>query len=344
MKIWRLSFYLMLGTTAYPQGWSSVTWDGGNITGNPGNCQSQPFPFQRSATYNWTLWCIDASGNFTSVRSTGTSIPPVTATGNGACPSGSLTACVDSSYTQVAPTFSPANPQLNSATQTWSMWLNVGNATLTGNPQLCGTPYNTVSPTSQTSNPSRCYCNPGDPSCKWTSPVVIDPTGEGFFMTDLANGVLFKKGPASASQQMAWTDPAHHTAFLVRPNPDGTVTSVSMNMFGNVSPQPQSAEPNGYAALAYWASQEGCGDLKKLDAQACPAVWNALRLWHDANQNGVADTGELLTMQDAGIYGISLNDHEDRYVDQYGNLFQFRAQVWSGNGDRRSYDVFLVIQ
>lgn len=163
-------------------------------------------------------------------------------------------------------------------------------------------------------------------------------------MTDVAHGVSFKKGPASTPQQMAWTDPVHHTAFLVRPNADGSVTSISMNMFGNVSPQPTSAKPNGYAALAYWASQEGCGEIDKLDAKMCPVVWSGLRLWHDANQDGVAQSGELQTLGDAGIYGISLNPHESQYIDQYGNLFWFRSQIWSGGGDNRSYDVFLLTQ
>lgn len=139
------------------------------------------------------------------------------------------------------------------------MWINVGNASLAlssnGITMSCGNGTYTTSATSQTSNPSRCYCNPGYPTCKGSSPIVIDTTGEGFFLTDLAHGVQFRRGPASTPEQFSWTDPAHHNAWLVRPNVDGSVTSLSMNMFGNLSPQPQSSSPNGYAALAYWASQ-----------------------------------------------------------------------------------------
>jgi hypothetical protein len=170
-------------------------------------------------------------------------------------------------------------------------------------------------------------------------------TGEGFFLTDAANGVQFKKGPLSSPVQMAWTDPAHHNAFLVRPNPDGSVTSISMNMFGNVSPQPASTTPNGYRALAYWASQEGCGSIKQLDAKTCPTVWNALGAWHDANQDGIAQAEEIQTLDSAGIDRISLNYHESRHVDQYGNLFRYTSEILEDSAaqENRCYDVFLVV-
>lgn len=86
--------------------------------------------------------------------------------------------------------------------------------------------------------------------------------------------------------------------------------------------------------------------MKKLDSKACPAVWSALRLWHDANQNGIAEAGELQTLEDAGIYALSLDYHGDRYIDQYGNMFEYRSQIWdsAGNGDNRCYDVFLLHQ
>jgi hypothetical protein len=174
---------------------------------------------------------------------------------------------------------------------------------------------------------------------------VIDPIGEGFFMTDKAHGVQFKKGPQSQPQQMSWTDPAHHNAWLVKPNADGSVTSVSMNMFGNLSPQPISVHPNGYAALAYLAAGKGCGKVVRLDAKSCPAVWNELRLWHDANQDGIAQPGELLGLDEAGVNGISLEYHADSYIDQFGNQFFYQSQIYdAANGPHnRCYDVVLVL-
>ncbi|PLU16584.1 hypothetical protein BMJ31_23100, partial [Sinorhizobium medicae] len=41
-----------------------------------------------------------------------------------------------------------------------------------------------------------------------------------------------------------------------------------------------------------------------LDAQ--DERWNEFRVWQDHNQNGVTDTGELMTMSEAGIRLVNL--------------------------------------
>ena len=343
MKPLRLSACLIVSMTAGAQVGNFVQFD------YPPNLSPPTVPTGCSGSSNWTQqiaegWKLYCPTQSPAYWNSGT----IYGGGSGACQSAiaSIFPCNDPNG-QIAPTFTH-NAHL--AGSTWAIYEQIGNASLTllGAPPFawyaCAPPSSTQGGVVYASNPSVCQCNPGDPSCKWTSPIVIDVTGEGFFMTDLAHGVAIKKGPDSATAtRMAWTDPAHHNAWLVRPNADGSVTSISGNMFGNVSPQPQSSSPNGYAALAYWASQEGCGALKKLD-KSC-SVWPELRLWHDANQNGVVDSGELRTLDEAGITAIGLGDHLSKYVDQFGNLFEYRAQIWdmAGNSNNRSYDVFLVI-
>ncbi|MFF0948120.1 hypothetical protein ACFYE9_10730 [Rhizobium leguminosarum] len=39
--------------------------------------------------------------------------------------------------------------------------------------------------------------------------------------------------------------------------------------------------------------------------------WNEFRIWRDANQNGLTDQGELLTMTDAGIKLVNLMPTRD---------------------------------
>lgn len=46
-----------------------------------------------------------------------------------------------------------------------------------------------------------------------------------------------------------------------------------------------------------------------LDAQ--DARWNEFRVWQDHNQNGVTDTGELMTMSEAGIRLVNLLPSSD---------------------------------
>jgi hypothetical protein len=175
---------------------------------------------------------------------------------------------------------------------------------------------------------------------------VIDPLGEGFHLTSLESGVTFKKEPDGPTMRMSWTDPAYHNAWLVRPNPDGSVTSLADNMFGNLSPQPPSQDPNGYLALAYWGQQLGCSLEDGVDAATCPAMWQKLRLWTDTNQDGIAQPKELHTLDSLGVQRISLAFHESRRVDQYGNRFRYASTIVDelGRKDDRTYDVFLVVE
>lgn len=46
-----------------------------------------------------------------------------------------------------------------------------------------------------------------------------------------------------------------------------------------------------------------------LDSNDTP--WNEFRVWQDANQNGITDAGELLTMEQAGIKLINLMPSSD---------------------------------
>lgn len=57
---------------------------------------------------------------------------------------------------------------------------------------------------------------------------------------------------------------------------------------------------NGYEALA---AEDGNGD-KVIDAN--DAVYSQLRIWKDANQDGVSQAGELQTLADLGIARIGV--------------------------------------
>ena len=344
MKTWRLFFYLSATAIAIPVAHSQTFIQIGPLVQGgaiPNPCGQPAYTYQYTGSYGWGVYCPDVATPY----SQGT----VSGTGTGACPTsfGNLAPCTDPGGSP-APTFT-IYPQPQIVGSTWTIYEQIGNASLSpGTPApalyyICGaSSYTQATATAQDVTCPK-PCPPNVRYCQTGSPIVIDPTGEGFFLTSKQNGVQFRKESGGPLQQMSWTDPAHHNAWLVRPNADGSVTSLAANMFGNLSPQPTSREPNGYSALAYWAQQEGCGKISWLDFTSCPAVWQQLKLWHDGNQDGVAQPEELQTLEAAGVSSISLEYHENNYIDAYGNQFRFEAKIRDAAGHQadRCYDVFL---
>lgn len=176
-----------------------------------------------------------------------------------------------------------------------------------------------------------------DPTCP-SSPIIVDVSGGGFFLTDPAHGVLFDIRGTGSPKQISWTALGAQNAFLCLPDPNGACDD-GRDLFGNFTPQPASSTPNGFAALAvYDSNHDGVID-------AHDAVFSSLRLWIDANHDGISQPNELFTLPQLGITSLSLNYKLDRRTDQYGNVFRYRAQVGSTSGaGRMAYDVFLSVQ
>ncbi len=175
------------------------------------------------------------------------------------------------------------------------------------------------------------------------SPILIDTTGQGFYLTSAQGGALFDFMGNGHPVQMAWTAPGTNNAFLALPGADGLVHS-GKQLFGNLTSQPVSKNPNGFAALAVYDLPANGGNGNGL-IDAGDAIFSSLRLWIDANHDGISQPEELHTLPSLGVTSISLNYKVDRRTDQYGNVFRYRAQVDPGdttNTGRMAYDVFFV--
>ena len=189
--------------------------------------------------------------------------------------------------------------------------------------------------------PTHCTCR----DCGCGSPIIIDVGGHGFALTDVNGGVKFDIFGTGTPVQMSWTAPGADNAFLALPGTDGLIHN-GTQLFGNYTPQPPSSTPNGFAALAVYDDPKNGGNGDGV-IDTKDAIFSTLRLWIDANHDGVSQPEELHTLPSLGVNTISLKYKLSEKTDQYGNLFRYRARV-NGNESQdvgqTAYDVFFVFQ
>ncbi len=184
-------------------------------------------------------------------------------------------------------------------------------------------------------------------STGWTgcggSPIILDIDGKGFFLTSASNGVTFDISGTGHPSLMGWTASGADNAFLALPGADGLIHN-GTQLFGNFTPQPPSATPNGFSALAVYDDPKNGGNGDGI-IDARDAVFASLRLWIDANHDGISQPEEIHTLPSLGVNSISLTYKLSERTDQYGNVFRYRAKA---NPDsttdvgKAAYDVFFV--
>jgi hypothetical protein len=184
-------------------------------------------------------------------------------------------------------------------------------------------------------------------TCAWTwhrlgsTPIIIDTDGKGFHLTSAAGGILWDFYANHHRVKIAWTEAGSTNGWLAMPDAKGQITS-ARQLFSNVASQASGSdsELNGFRALAaYDTNGDGL-----IDAKDNP-WWGQMRVWIDANHDGISQTNELHTLDSLGITSISLAYATSPKTDQFGNQFKLKGKVTAVPGDivkRVIYDVTLV--
>ena len=191
-----------------------------------------------------------------------------------------------------------------------------------------------------------CGCDGDHPGwwCAENDPLILSRHDARYLLTDLSGGVEFDLGAKGVARQVPWTSGSSDEAFLALDRNANGLIDDGTELFGDVTPQHQTANPNGFEALAlYDDTLNGGNEDGRIDA--ADEVFGRLRLWTDRNHNGLSEPPELEYLADSEIEWIGLSYRRSDRVDRFGNEFRYQGRAGLGGGRTRViWNVFLTAE
>jgi hypothetical protein len=188
------------------------------------------------------------------------------------------------------------------------VWDRMTDPSNTWNPEFIGDDADPFPPLPIYGIPPDCFpfqpgtCDAFRRAKDWTwprDPLILDLDGNGLETVGLAANIYFDHDGDGVLTRTGWAGKGDALLVWDR-NANGSIDT-GAELFGDFTPLPNGTlAPNGFAALAALDSN-GDGILDASD----PA-FAELKLWRDADQNGVTGAGELISLADAGVVSLNL--------------------------------------
>ncbi|NQZ32234.1 MAG: Ig-like domain-containing protein [Oceanospirillaceae bacterium] len=165
---------------------------------------------------------------------------------------------------------------------------------------------------------------------QYNSPLVIDLDGDGVETISEAEGVRFDINADGKLEQTGWVN--KDDGLLVRDiNGDGLINDAS-ELFGEATIKNDGKKAaDGFEALAELDSNND-GVINSDDDK-----FNELRVWRDANSDGITQDGELLTLAEANVSEINLGSSASHEI-QNGNIIGLKGSYKDTNGNTKDID------
>lgn len=172
----------------------------------------------------------------------------------------------------------------------------------------------------------------GDPQPM--SPIALDLNGDGLQTTALQGGVYFDLDTDGFAEKIGYLNPNDGFLALDR-NGDGLITSGS-ELFGNNTPmQNGSIAPNGYEALKSYDS-----NIDNL-IDSNDAIYADLRVWRDADMDGISRESELHTLSELGVEAIGVSYTNSTLTDNGNELRQLGLYRTADGELRQTADIWF---
>jgi hypothetical protein len=178
------------------------------------------------------------------------------------------------------------------------------------------------------------------------TPIVIDLGNNGISLGQAGVGVYFDVDADGVRDHVQWVRRGGDEGFLALDRSGNGVIDDGAELFGVGTPMLLEGRnaPNGFVGLAQYDSRQLGGNDDGLITEA-DAIWPQLRIWVDANADGLSTPGEMRTLKTSGLTALETIPKVRKYVDAAGNVIPYWAWATQRGRPGRALmvDVFFVV-